>query len=140
MLNVLQCVFSHLELPYYGTVGIPPPLFLKIKMSNANIALMDISSHWIIADLVKFFLIYLPISLAFLLLVVAEIWEHFLWVLKCTCSSFFLFLYWYENVLGLPIYNEQYILLNIKLLILIIKLTFVSDNIALWYMYIVYYT
>lgn len=23
----------------------PPPLFLKIKMSNANIALMDISSH-----------------------------------------------------------------------------------------------
>lgn len=22
----------------------------------------------------------------------------FLWVLKCTCSSFFLFLYWYENV------------------------------------------
>lgn len=46
MLKVLQCVFSHLELPYYGTVGIPPPpLFLKIKMSNANIALMDISSH-----------------------------------------------------------------------------------------------
>lgn len=45
MLNILQCVFSHLELPYYGMVGIPPPLFLKIKMSNANIALMDISSH-----------------------------------------------------------------------------------------------
>lgn len=48
MLNILQCVFSHLELPYYyGTVGIPPPppLFLKIKMSNANNALMDISSH-----------------------------------------------------------------------------------------------
>lgn len=122
---------------WYGRNSPPLPFFLKIKMSNANNALMDISSHWIIADLVKFFLILFTNIIGLFTFSCCRDMRTFFY----GCSSFFLFLYWYENVLGLPIYNAQrYILLNIKLLILIIKLTFVSDNLALWYMYIVYYT